>query len=83
MTASKKAVTLARVFSKYIRVSLDADGKYLVGIPFVWKKPRAEVRQGLCGRGNDFESACEDFLKEANGLLVSDDPKKEVVVFIL
>mgnify|MGYP003862600405 CR=1 FL=1 len=49
----------------------------------VCKKPKPELRQVLVGRGTDYESACEDFLKEANGLLISEDPRKEIVVFVL
>lgn len=85
MTSAKKAIRLARIFEKYLRVSMDNEGKILVGIPQVWIKshPKSETRKGLVGRGNDFELACQDFLSEANGYLVSEDPKKELAVFIL
>lgn len=81
----KRCISVARIFNKSIEIRLDCEARFLIGIPYAWKKTHSDAGTmgSFCGRGFTLDEAARDFLNNCAGWIIVDDginPRIEAAV---
>ena len=86
MSATLRAVKLAKLVSQRLEIGLDCRGEFIADIPWCMIKESqlSGTMSSFCGYGPTVESACQSMLANLAGIIVCDAPgskRKELAVF--